>query len=253
MEQPMLDMRLFARGTFSGALLVNLLSVVALVGFLFFVAQHLQLIVGLSPMEAGFALVPGMVAMIVAGSSSCRSRARMPASSCRRARVLGRRVPARGAVGDRRPRLLSPPSSCSASASVPPRRCRTSSSSRRTAGEGRGRQRRVGDGVRAGRRPRHRRARRHPDLPLRTGMTLPRRHRGAADAARETLAGAMAVAEQLDARRPGAPRRGARLRLGVVVTSRGRGPRRRSGCDRGRYAENEATRGERCRASSAWP
>lgn len=66
-EQPMLDMRLFRRGTFSGALLVNLLSVVSLVGFLYFVAQHLQLIVGLSPMQAGFALVPGLVAMIIAG------------------------------------------------------------------------------------------------------------------------------------------------------------------------------------------
>lgn len=64
---PMLDMRLFGYGTFSGALLVNLLSVVALVGFLYFVAQHLQLIVGLAPMHAGLALVPGMVAMIVAG------------------------------------------------------------------------------------------------------------------------------------------------------------------------------------------
>ena len=64
---PMLDMRLFARGTFSGALLVNLLSVIALVGFLYFIAQHLQLIVGLAPMQAGFALVPGMLAMIVAG------------------------------------------------------------------------------------------------------------------------------------------------------------------------------------------
>ncbi|CAI9386438.1 MFS transporter [Microbacterium sp. T2.11-28] len=64
---PMLDMRLFARGAFSGALLVNLLSVIALVGFLYFVAQHLQLIVGLTPMQAGFALVPGMLAMIVAG------------------------------------------------------------------------------------------------------------------------------------------------------------------------------------------
>lgn len=67
MPAPMLDMRLFARGTFSGALLVNLLSVVALVGFLFFVAQHLQLVVGLPPMQAGLALVPGMLAMIVAG------------------------------------------------------------------------------------------------------------------------------------------------------------------------------------------
>jgi DHA2 family multidrug resistance protein-like MFS transporter len=64
---PMLDMRLFRQGTFSGALLVNLLSVIALVGFLFFVAQHLQLIVGLSPMQAGLALVPGLAAMIVAG------------------------------------------------------------------------------------------------------------------------------------------------------------------------------------------
>jgi len=66
-DAPMLDMRLFARGSFSGALLVNLLSVIALVGFLYFVAQHLQLIVGLAPMQAGFALVPGMAAMIVAG------------------------------------------------------------------------------------------------------------------------------------------------------------------------------------------
>jgi DHA2 family multidrug resistance protein-like MFS transporter len=65
--QPMLDMRLFRQGTFSGALLVNLLSVIALVGFLFFVAQHLQLIVGLSPMQAGLALVPGLGLMIVAG------------------------------------------------------------------------------------------------------------------------------------------------------------------------------------------
>ncbi|MFT3799413.1 MFS transporter [Microbacterium sp.] len=66
-QVPMLDMRLFRRGMFSGALLVNLLSVVALVGFLYFVSQHLQLVVGLSPMQAGFALVPGMLAMIVAG------------------------------------------------------------------------------------------------------------------------------------------------------------------------------------------
>ncbi|MFB8148121.1 MFS transporter [Microbacterium sp. NPDC056003] len=67
LETPMLDMALFRRGSFSGAILVNLLSVIALVGFLFFVAQHLQLVVGLSPMEAGLALVPGLVAMIAAG------------------------------------------------------------------------------------------------------------------------------------------------------------------------------------------
>ncbi len=67
MSSPMLDMRLFARGSFSGALLVNLFSVVALVGFLYFVTQHLQLIVGLSPLQAGLALVPGLAMMIIAG------------------------------------------------------------------------------------------------------------------------------------------------------------------------------------------
>lgn len=66
-KTPMLDMALFRRGTFSGAILVNLLSVVALVGFLYFVSQHLQLVIGLTPMMAGLALVPGMLAMIVAG------------------------------------------------------------------------------------------------------------------------------------------------------------------------------------------
>ena len=66
-EIPMLDMSLFRRGAFSGAILVNLLSVIALVGFLYFVPQQLQLVMGLSPMAAGFALVPGMAAMIIAG------------------------------------------------------------------------------------------------------------------------------------------------------------------------------------------
>ncbi|WP_438352697.1 MFS transporter [Microbacterium sp. CJ88] len=66
-ESPMLDMALFRRGTFSGAILVNLLSVVGLVGFLYFVAQHLQLVVGLSPLNAGLALLPGLVMMIIAG------------------------------------------------------------------------------------------------------------------------------------------------------------------------------------------
>lgn len=66
-ESPLLDMSLFRRGGFSGAILVNLLSVIGLVGFLYFVAQHLQLVLGLSPMDAGIALLPGLAVMIVAG------------------------------------------------------------------------------------------------------------------------------------------------------------------------------------------
>lgn len=75
---PMLDMSLFRRGGFSGAILVNLLSVIALVGFLYFVPQQLQLVMGLSPMVAGFALVPGMAAMIVAGLTVVPISRRVP-------------------------------------------------------------------------------------------------------------------------------------------------------------------------------
>src|SRR5690606_15708882 len=77
-ETPMLDMSLFRRGGFSGAILVNLLSVVALVGFLYFVSQQLQLVIGLSPMVAGLALVPGMLAMIVAGLAVVPISRRVP-------------------------------------------------------------------------------------------------------------------------------------------------------------------------------
>ena len=66
-ETPMIDMALFRIPQFSGAILVNLFSVIALVGGLFFVTQHLQLVLGLSPLRAGLILVPGLVTMIVAG------------------------------------------------------------------------------------------------------------------------------------------------------------------------------------------
>ncbi len=64
---PMLDMRLFRNRAFSGAVVVNLLSVIALVGFLFFVSQHLQLVLGLNPIDASLVLLPGLVTMIIAG------------------------------------------------------------------------------------------------------------------------------------------------------------------------------------------
>lgn len=70
LSTPMLDMSLFTHATFSGAVLVNLLSVFALVGFLYFASQDLQLVQGLSPMTAGLVLVPGLVAMVAAGLGS---------------------------------------------------------------------------------------------------------------------------------------------------------------------------------------
>lgn len=66
-DNPMLDVRLFKRPMFSGAIGANLLSVFSLVGFLYFVSQHLQLVSGHSPMTAGLMLVPGMLVTVIAG------------------------------------------------------------------------------------------------------------------------------------------------------------------------------------------
>ncbi|MCU6479222.1 MFS transporter [Arthrobacter sp. A2-55] len=64
---PMLDVRLFRNPVFSGGVMANLLSIFSLVGFLYFITQHLQLVVGLSPTAAAFVLVPGLVISIVTG------------------------------------------------------------------------------------------------------------------------------------------------------------------------------------------
>lgn len=64
---PMLDVRLFKNPVFTGGVLANLLSLFSMVGFLYFVTQHLQLVVGLSPTNAAFVLVPGLAISIVAG------------------------------------------------------------------------------------------------------------------------------------------------------------------------------------------
>ncbi|SLM98526.1 putative efflux MFS permease [Corynebacterium xerosis] len=76
---PMLDVSLFTRPAFTGAVLANLLSVFSLVGFLYFLSQHLQLVSGRSPMEAGLVLVPGLVVTIAAGLVVVRIVRHVPA------------------------------------------------------------------------------------------------------------------------------------------------------------------------------
>ncbi|EMY33314.1 arabinose efflux permease family protein, partial [Arthrobacter crystallopoietes BAB-32] len=66
-SNPMLDVRLFAVRPFTGAVLVNLLAIFSLVGFLYFVSQHLQLVLGLSPLQAGLVLLPGLAVTTIAG------------------------------------------------------------------------------------------------------------------------------------------------------------------------------------------
>jgi len=64
---PMLDMALFRHRGFSTAVLVNILSVIGFVGFVFVRSQQLQLVLGLDPIAAGLVLLPGLAVMVLAG------------------------------------------------------------------------------------------------------------------------------------------------------------------------------------------
>ncbi|WP_260856904.1 MFS transporter [Kocuria rhizophila] len=66
-DYPMLDLRFFRSPRFSGGLSVNMVSNVALFGFLFFFTQYLQLVNGMDPMTSGLLMVPGLVLSILAG------------------------------------------------------------------------------------------------------------------------------------------------------------------------------------------
>jgi DHA2 family multidrug resistance protein-like MFS transporter len=78
---PMLDVRLFARPAFSAGLAANLLSIFSLVGFMYFMAQHLQLVAGKAPLEAGLLMLPGMALSVAAGLAAVRLAARFSAAS----------------------------------------------------------------------------------------------------------------------------------------------------------------------------
>ncbi|MFJ5532195.1 MFS transporter [Streptomyces sp. NPDC093261] len=64
---PLLDMRLFRRRGFSGAVLADLLTVLGMSGLVFFLSQYLQLVQGRRPFEAGLAELPAAVGAVAAG------------------------------------------------------------------------------------------------------------------------------------------------------------------------------------------
>jgi DHA2 family multidrug resistance protein-like MFS transporter len=69
LTDPMIDLRLLRDRVFSAALSVNFLTVFVMVGYFLFVAQYLQLVLGMSPLEAGAWTVPSAFAFIVASNS----------------------------------------------------------------------------------------------------------------------------------------------------------------------------------------
>ncbi|HEY5821900.1 MAG TPA: MFS transporter [Propionibacteriaceae bacterium] len=75
---PLLDMRLFAIKPFTVAIVANLLSFFSVVGFTFFEAQQLQLVLGYEPFTAGLLLVPAAVAAVIAGLGAVALVKRVP-------------------------------------------------------------------------------------------------------------------------------------------------------------------------------
>ncbi|MET8371036.1 MFS transporter [Micromonospora profundi] len=72
---PMIDLALFRRPGFAGSLAVNLLAMFAIVGFAVFTTQHLQLVLGLSPLRAAlWSLVPSLAVGGVAPAAAVLAR-----------------------------------------------------------------------------------------------------------------------------------------------------------------------------------
>ena len=72
LSDPMIDLRLFRIPAFSASLAINFLAIFIAVGYFLFVAQYLQLVVGLSPLEAGLWSVPSALGFIVGSNAAPR-------------------------------------------------------------------------------------------------------------------------------------------------------------------------------------
>jgi DHA2 family multidrug resistance protein-like MFS transporter len=67
LESPLLDLSLFRNRVFSTAITANVLALFSFNGFILFLAQHLQLLEGMSPSASGTAMIPALTATVLAG------------------------------------------------------------------------------------------------------------------------------------------------------------------------------------------
>src|SRR6266540_1532533 len=72
LADPMIDLRLFRIGAFNAALATNLLGIFIATGYFLFVAQYLQLVLGLSPLEAGLWSLPWAGGLLVGSNLAPR-------------------------------------------------------------------------------------------------------------------------------------------------------------------------------------
>jgi len=64
---PLMDLALFRNKAFSGSVAINLMSLAFLIGFVFFATQFLQIVLGMRPLNASLAMVPGQIMAIIVG------------------------------------------------------------------------------------------------------------------------------------------------------------------------------------------
>jgi DHA2 family multidrug resistance protein-like MFS transporter len=72
LPDPMIDLRLFRGRAFNASLATNLLGIFIVVGYFLFVAQYLQLVLGLSPLAAGLWSLPSAGGFIVGSNLAPR-------------------------------------------------------------------------------------------------------------------------------------------------------------------------------------
>lgn len=65
LPHPLIDVRLFRNGPFTGAVVAMMLAVFGLAGAIFFFSQFLQFVVGLTPLQAGLFELPATAAALV--------------------------------------------------------------------------------------------------------------------------------------------------------------------------------------------
>ncbi|HMH18634.1 MAG TPA: MFS transporter [Burkholderiales bacterium] len=78
LDYPLLELKLFRRPTFSAAIAAYGLSCLAMFGVYIFIAQYLQLVLGLSPLRAGFATVPWALAFVAGSLLAPRLARKLP-------------------------------------------------------------------------------------------------------------------------------------------------------------------------------
>ena len=80
LADPMIDVALFRLAAFRTALAVNFLSIFVMVGYFLFIGQYLQLVAGMSPLEAGLWSLPGALAFVAASQLAPRVLGRVRSS-----------------------------------------------------------------------------------------------------------------------------------------------------------------------------